>query len=195
MFKPWKPVKVNCGCKMETSLKDEFRKERGQTEEKPKPTKEKPKKGKPPVSKPYEIFLHKYERLEETMDSFTPTDLAFYFREKSIEYGFKYYIANMKKETAIMKRALQNFTSREVCMMIEFLYASNQDYLNKFRLSPNLLVSGWNNKIYYDTQLWLEDKYSPEEKPNKKPKLRKTREWSEKLPEDKKAQTTIGEWD
>lgn len=146
-------------CKpQKRTLVDEFREERGQTKEAPKPT---PPSRKRNVPSPYEGFLKKYNALEETIDNFGTRDLVYYFREVAEENGFKYVIANIKKDMAIMKRLKENYSNREICGMIEFLYESEQDYLDKKRLSPNLLASQWVNTIYADMQLWVKDEYIP----------------------------------
>ena len=76
-----------------------------------------------------------------------------------------------------MKRLRTNYSNREICGMIEFLYESDQDYLEKDRLSPNLLASQWVNTIYADMQLWVKDKYIPRSVQTKKKKSVKQREW------------------
>lgn len=108
----------------------------------------------------YEAFRYKYDNLEEYIDSFKPSDLTYYFRETASESGYRYAI-NLHKDLAVFKSVLNNYSPREVCGMIEFLYKSEQDYLEKDRLSPNLLVSRWVNTIYADFQLWIDDKYAP----------------------------------
>lgn len=182
-------------------LLDEIRSERGQREEhvsEPvkkggkrefKPTR--PQKGRPTQSEPYQVFLYKYERLEEYLDKFSTRDLLYYFREKAQENGYKYVIANIKKDMAIMKRAKEHYENKDICAMIEFLYNSDQDYLDKETLSPNLLVSSWVNTIYYDTQKWLEDEYVPK---SQKTKHNSKREWQGKAPNNESV-TKIGEWD
>lgn len=180
-------------------LLSEIRSDRGQKEEHTdtpksgrsfKPTK--PSRGKPKPSEPYQVFLYKYERLEEYIDNFSTRDLLYYFREKAQESGYKYVITNIKKDMAVIKRAKQNYSNKDICAMIEFLYTSDQDYLDKERLSPNLFVSGWVNSIYYDTQKWLDDEYVPN---SKKPKHPNRREWQEHLPSEEQAKTNIGEWE
>lgn len=183
-------------------LLSEIRNERGQKEEhisepEKKSTKRtfkptKPNRGKPKPSEPYQVFLYKYERLEEYIDKFSTRDLLYYFREKAQESGYKYVITNIKKDMAVIKKAKQHYDNKDICAMIEFLYTSDQDYLDKERLSPNLLVSGWVNSIYYDTQKWLEDKYVPN---SKKPKHPNRREWQEHLPSEADSKVKIGEWD
>ena len=119
-------------------------------------------------------------------------ELLYYFREKAQESGYKYVIANIKKDMAVMKRARENYENRDICAMIEFLYTSDQDYLDKETLSPNLLTSAWVNTIYYDTQKWLDDEYVPK---SKKTKHNSKREWQGKTPRSEESVTKIGEWD
>lgn len=161
------------------SLLSEFRMSRGQSEQKPKevPTPPKKKSGR----SPYDSFLMKYSDLENTIDKFGTRDLIYYFREISEECGFKYTISNIKKDMAIMKRLRENYSNREICGMIEFLYESDQDYLEKDRLSPNILASQWVNTIYADMKLWVEDLYVPKSVQTKKKKSIKTREWSSEV--------------
>ncbi len=140
----------------------EFRMSRGQFEEAPKYTPAPPTREKRNPSTPYEVFLKKYNNLEETIDNLGTRDLVYYFREVAQENGYKYVISNIKKDMAIMKRLKADYNNREICGMIEFLYESEQDYLEKDRLSPNLLASQWVNTIYADMQLWVDDKYTPQ---------------------------------
>lgn len=158
------------------SILSEFRASRGQCEEAPKqvtpPTRERKAS-----SSPYDSFLRKYQNLEETVDKFGTRDLVYYFREIAEESGYKYTISNIKKDMAIMKRLRANYNNREICGMIEFLYESDQDYLDKNRLSPNLLASSWVNTIYADMKLWVEDKYIPRSVKSKSKSNTKQREW------------------
>lgn len=148
-----------------------------------------PKSQRQQESSPYTSFLKKYNDLEDNIDNFKTRDLVYYFREVSEESGHKYVVSNIKKDMAIFKRLSANYTPREICCMIEFLYYSEQDYLEKDRLSPNLLASQWVNTIYADMKLWVEDKYTPKSK-----KKHKNREWT--APVDETSSTSvIGEWE
>ena len=129
-----------------------------------------------------------YKDLEKYIDDFSTRDLMYYFREISEESGYRYVISNIKKDMAIMKRLKTNYSNREICGMIEFLYMSDQDYLEKDRLSPNLLASQWVNTIYADMQLWVEDKYVPK----KAKKAKKHHEWSQPV---KETNSKIGDWE
>ena len=168
-------------------LINSFRRARRVTEVDNTPTRTTTKPQRNRGASPYDSFKYKYEHLEEFIDKFGTRDFVYYFREVSEECGYKYTVSNIKKDMAIFKRLRDNYDNREICGMIEFLFRSEQDYLNKDRLSPNLLSSQWVNTIYADTQLWLDDKYSP----NSTKKKQKQREWSESKNDDVK----IGGWD
>lgn len=143
------------------------------------------------TSTPYGSFLKKYANLEDYIDKFSTRDLVYYFREIANESGYKYTIANIKKDMAIMKRLQKHYTPKEICGMIEFLYDSEQDYLEKDRLSPNLLASQWVNTIYADMQLWVEDKYVPKSKKANKTHD-KSREWNN---DNNSENDFIGNWE
>ena len=159
------------------SVLTEFRLSRCQSEKPSLPTPTPPNRNKRGCSTPYECFLNKYNNLEETVDKLGTRDLVYYFREISEECGYKYVISNIKKDMAIMKRLRSNYSNREICGMIEFLYESDQDYLEKDRLSPNLLASQWVNTIYADMKLWVDDKYIPRSVKTKRKNNTKTKEW------------------
>ena len=150
-----------------------FRESRGQTTAPPKlQTAPPPHRGKKTLT-PYDGFLKKYDDLENRIDELGTRDLVYYFREVAGESGYKYMIANIKKDMAIMKRLKETYTVREICGMIEFVYTSDQDYLDKDKFSINILGSQWVNTIYADMKLWVDDKYIPK----KSKKALKAHEW------------------
>lgn len=159
------------------SIIAEIRKSRGQSEEVSKQTPTKPTRERKTASTPYDSFIRKYNNLEDSIDNLGTRDLVYYFREIAQEKGYKYVISNIKKDMAIMKRLREHYTNREICGMIEFLYESDQDYLDKDRLSPNILASSWVNTIYADMKLWVDDKYIPRSVKTQKKKNIKQREW------------------
>ena len=136
-------------------------------------------------------FEDKYAHLEDTVDSFTTSDLVYFFREKAHESGVKYVIANMKRDMGIFKKLQASYTPREICLMIEFIFTSNQNYLDITNTQPTVLVSSYCNKIYRDSLLWADDKYYPDEpRPTKKQQIQK-REWKNDI---KGESATIGAW-
>ena len=139
----------------------------------------------------YEMFLKKYNNLEETIDNFKTQDLMYYFREKANEAGVKYVIANMKRDMGIFKKLQNNYSPKEICLMIEFIFNSEQNYLDINITQPTVLSSQWCNKIYQDSLLWLNDNYIPEKPKKTKKDQLKSREWQGNSSEEK---VKIGEW-
>jgi hypothetical protein len=144
-------------------------------------------------SEKYNAFLRKYDDLEKYISSFTTSDLTYFFREKAHENGSRYSISNMKRDMGIFKALLQEYSSFEICSMIEFLFTSGQKYLKITTLQPTVLSSNWRNTIFNDTMLWLDDKFNPNKKSEKikrKPVSRnQEREWQKG-----KKQVKMGEW-
>lgn len=136
----------------------------------------------------YTSFLRKYENLEDTVDTFTTHDLMYFFREKARESGVKYVIANMKRDLGIFKKLQENYEVREICLMIEFIFCSEQNYLDITATQPTVLSSTWCNTIYKDSLDWVNDEYDPNIRVKKKPQ----REWSGDTSTDK---AKVGEWD
>ena len=178
--------------KKNDSLVSEFRRERGQTQESPQKLDKPVSRGRNNIPKrqcgdAYTTFLIKFDDLDNYIDRFKTRDLVYYFREVAGEVGIKYTISNIKKDMAIFKRLQSNYSVREICSMIEFLFKSEQDYLDKPRISPNILVSSWVNTVYADMQDWVEGKYTPK---NKKKHIKK--EWTQSTESN---DTKVGDWD
>ena len=111
---------------------------------------------------PYEMFLLKYDAIEKNgVEHFKTDDLIYYFKKVATDNNKYFAITSLVKERAIMKRVMSNFDNEDICLMIEFLFNSPQDYLDKDRLNPSLLASAWVNTIIVDSKLWLEDKFVP----------------------------------
>lgn len=189
------------------SMSDLFRSALGQSLEQPTETKPKQRPFRSDVFHPtevevppprrnapgdrYQSFLDKYDDLERFIDGFTPQDLMYYFREKAKEAGYKYHIANMKRDMGIYKKLLQSYSAREIALMIEFIFFSNQDYLDTAHTQPTVLASAYVNTLYTDALLWAEDKYDPTKKKVKRPTIKK-REWKNTKPKEERSK--IGEW-
>ena len=146
----------------------------------------------PKSSDPYTSFLDKYNHLSETIDDFKTQDLMYFFREKARESGVKYVIANMKRDMGIFKKLQDNYTPREICLMIEFIFCSNQNYLDITITQPTVLSSNWCNTIYRDSILWANDEYEPTQRVSTKKEHIKKREWQREVTGEK---TEIGVWE
>lgn len=137
----------------------------------------------------YSSFLQKYEDIENKVDSFTTYDLMYFFREKAREVGVKYVIANMKRDLGIFKKLQSDYEPREICLMIEFIFSSNQNYLDRDITQPTVLSSTWCNTIYRDSIAWANDEYDPNMRPVKQ---KAVREWKGDTSTDK---AKVGEWE
>ena len=144
-------------------------------------------KRKAPSRSPREKFLYKYEHLEDYIDKLNSIDILYYFQTVAQENGYRYSfpVSDITKIAHTIKLVLKEYSPREVCGMISFLYNSEQDYLDKSRLSPYILHTSWVNSIYPDSQLWIEDKYVP----HRKKKEKSLGNWSGEVKEE----VTIGE--
>lgn len=137
----------------------------------------------------YEKYRAKFDKGDFT--SLNNKDLCFYFQDVAKENGVKYITSNFKVEMHNFKLCKERgYTTEEILIMIEFLFTSGQLYLDVNRLHPGILLTGWANKIYQDSQLWLNDEYVVEQPKKKYSSEIKTREW--KPTTDTK--TKVGEW-
>jgi hypothetical protein len=133
----------------------------------------------------YDVFQNKWKN--EMWDKFNTRDLMYYFRETANDSGIKYVIANFRIDMSAFKMCIsKGHTPEEIITMIEFLFKSEQDYLDVTTITPNIFRSGWVNKIYQDSQLWLNDEYK-----NEKTKKFTKREWTGDTEEDN---SNIGDW-
>lgn len=188
-------LKVYAETELVKSLKEELKEYRRNTESVSKDMNQM-KSGKPSKktnrSSQYEQFLLKLDTFERSVDKFNSTDLVYYFCEKAKEAGYHVFIS-IARDSHVMKRLKDSYTCAEICAMIEFLFFSEQDYLDKERLSITVLGSRWVQTIYPDTKLWVEDKYIPRsKKSSKKTSYVSDREWKEPI---KKNSSKIGDWE
>ena len=137
----------------------------------------------------YASFLDKYKDIENTVDTFNTNDLMYFFREKAREAGVKYVISNMKRDLGIFKKLQSDYEPREICLMIEFIFCSEQNYLDKSITQPTVLVSTWCNTIYHDSILWANDEYVPN---SRSEKYKPAREWKGDTSVDK---AKVGDWE
>lgn len=136
----------------------------------------------------YESYLIKYEK--GLLSKFSTRDIMYFFRDTANDNGVKYVIGNPKIVMRNIKLAKdRGYSTEDLLAMIEFLFTSGQTYLDKKTLHPGILLTNWCNKIYQDTQLWLEDKYDPNVTFSK-PKM--TREWTDNNEDIK---SNVGEWE
>lgn len=171
-------------------LLSEFRESMGQkTEAPPKDsTAQRPRKN--TGVHPYDTFMRKFNSLTsddpDQWEKFGTRDLVYYFREIARGVGVHYVIANIQKDMAIFKRLREEYTNAEICGMIEFLFTSEQDYLEKHHITPNVLASQWVNTIYADMNLWVNDKYVPRSTAKSSKRSQSQHEWDSDSPNSTK---------
>lgn len=140
------------------------------------------------IGNQYQSYLNKYEK--GLISKFSNRDIMYFFKDIANDNGVKYVIGNAKIEMRNIKLAKERgYSTEDLLAMIEFLFTSGQTYLDKRTLHPGILLTNWCNKVYQDTQLWLEDKFDPKETFSK-PKM--TREWTDNNEDIK---SNVGEWE
>ena len=108
-------------------------------------------------------FLRKLTNLTvDIIMSFTPQELIYYFQEVAKRQGVKYVIANMKRDIGVFKILRKKYDNMEICLMIEFLFESEQNYIDKATIQPTVLTSTWCNKIYSDAVSDSKGTYVPD---------------------------------
>lgn len=108
---------------------------------------------------------------DELFNEFDEKDWFQYFVLKAEEQGVKYLVRNYAKDYTIIKSILSELTWDELRTMIDFVWESNQDIVEKRTMGIWVLSKGWINSIYQNSILWKEGKYKPKSAPNR------NREW------------------
>lgn len=170
--------------KVSKELLDSFRESRNQVTEFYEEQKHNRREGaKKATLTKRQSFLKKYEDLENTIEEFNSNDLVYYFETKSQEANKPYIVANMAKDSKIMKRLQKDFSNEEILVMIEFLFFSGQTYVKE--PSINVLASSWINTLKNDAKKWLNGEFDPtKSKTSKKKMIKKVREFKREDDED-----------
>jgi hypothetical protein len=108
-------------------------------------------------------FLAKLE--EEAFAEMDEKDWFQYFVHKANEKGVRYITRNYAKEYAIIKSILNELSWLDVKNMIDFVFESNQDIVDKRTVGLWVLSKGWINSIFQSTQLWIAGQYKPKSAP------------------------------
>lgn len=140
-------------------------------EEKPEPKKRRT---------PQERFEDKMKR--GAYDEFNSQDLVCFFRYCAERKGIR-YVSHWSRDASVMKKLMEEFSVEEIIMMTEFLFFSDQDYLDKKRLTVGIFSTGWLSRIYQDADDWVNDRYVPDSQ-KKKQAPAVQREWKGDKDED-----------
>lgn len=108
---------------------------------------------------------------EELFDEFNEKDWFQYFVLKAEEQGVKYLVRNYAKDYTIIKSLQSELEWHEIKLMIDFVWESNQDIVEKQTMGVWILSKGWINSIYQNSLLWKDGKYKPKSAPSR------NREW------------------
>lgn len=112
------------------------------------------------------------EKLEdERFMDFDEKDWFQYFVLKAQEQGVKYLVRNYAKDYTIIKSILSELTWDELKTMIDFVWESDQDIVDKRTVGIWILSKGWINTIYQNSVLWKDGQYKPKSAPSR------NREW------------------
>lgn len=129
----------------------------------------------------YDKYQYKLE--SGNIEKFNSRDILYFFKDLANDNGNKYMIPSFQVEMAKIRNIMnKGYSPTDMVAMIEFLFTSGQTYLETKTLAPGILATGWCNKIYQDTQDWLNDEFDPNptKKVNKKSKDNLVRrEWND----------------
>lgn len=106
------------------------------------------------------------EKLEdERFADFNEKDWFQYFVHKGAEHGVRYLVRNYAKDYTILKSIMTEMTWVELKLMIDFVWDSPQDIMDKQTVGIFILSKGWINTIYQNSILWRDGKYKPKHAP------------------------------
>lgn len=131
-----------------------------------------------------ERFLRKLE--DELYSQFDYKDWFQYFVHKASLQGVRYITRNYAKEYAIIKSILNEMTWVELKNMIDFVFESDQDIVEKRTVGIWILSKGWINSIYQNMTLWMEGTYKPKTAP------KRNREWQPEVAEASRKESVTG---
>ena len=127
-----------------------------------KPKKETPlKKSETKISASKRRFLFKLEN--ELFSEFTSTDWIMYFQKKYQEANNRSYVIAGKKawsiEHSIYKSLMKDFTPKDIKLLIDFIFDSNQDIMPKLQAGSYLFSAKWIQGVYQSALLWQTGDY------------------------------------
>lgn len=128
------------------------------------------------MSVPLRKFHYKLEN--ELFSEFDKTDWIFYFQMLYKETnGIGYYINQQGwiKEKSIYNKLMKDYTPRDIKNLIDFIFYSNQDIMDKKQAGSYLFSKGWIQSVYQTSKLWENGMY--ESKAEQISGKKRQREW------------------
>ena len=131
----------------------------------------------------YSKYVQKLK--EERYEDFTSRDILFFFKDYTKKEGINFY-SNLQQDIKYManiNQARKTYSNQELLGIIQFIFISDQDYLDKRKVSPSILCSTWMNTLYADASDFANGEYVPKSKRkkvfsnNKVEKFKEEREW------------------
>ena len=136
-----------------------------------KPKKDTPlkKKSETKISASKRRFLAKLE--DELFSEFTSTDWIMYFQNKYQEANGRGYVIVGKKawstEHSIYKSLMKDYSPKDIKLLIDFIFDSNQDIKPKLQAGSYLLSAKWIQGVYQSALLWQTGDYKTKAEINK----------------------------
>lgn len=119
------------------------------------------KKSETKISASKRRFLAKLE--DELFSEFTSTDWIMYFQNKYQEANGRGYAIVGKKawstEHSIYKSLMKDFTPKDIKLLIDFIFDSNQDIKPKLQAGSYLFSAKWIQGVYQSALLWQTGDY------------------------------------
>lgn len=114
-------------------------------------------------------FLTKLD--EELFSDFTSTDWIMYFQKKYEDCNRRgYAIVGQKAwsvEHGIYKSLMKDYAPRDIKLLIDFIFDSNQDVMPKIQAGSYLLSKNWIQGMYQNATLWQTGDYRNKAEINK----------------------------
>lgn len=139
-----------------------------------------------------DILISKLDDYENEVPNFTNDDLIQYFMYLYETTNNKNYFVSWAKDRTVMTRLKEVFDTLDVCLMMEFLFNSDQTYLDKRSIGIGVIGSGWANKIHTDSILWSEDNYDDSSRYKNKKSDERESSWNTN--DNSTSNVEIGEW-
>ena len=96
---------------------------------------------------------------EHGIQDYNERDWVKYFSIKRSEAGV-IYLSRMH-DVAIMKKLMKTVNAADIKLMIDFIFDSNQNIVEKKTASISLLSSSWYDTMYSNAKMWNAGTYKP----------------------------------
>lgn len=112
------------------------------------------------ASRLYDLYKNK------PVDKYNSRDILYYYKDLAKSKGIK-FVSNVSLDNRYMrniKQAVQNYSIQEILDMYDFLFNSEQNYLDMKVSHPGIILTQWGNKIYNDSIAYKNGEYKNKDK-------------------------------